>query len=274
MSISPDSNSFDQTIYSSYAPTYASLDHPTVTPCTQTNYSAIDIYQLQKYHQQLSAPEFIPSEMANLVPIALSASPAPTFNLQSQMTHLSPTSTSDFIPQSQTSSPEQVYPSPTGNSYSTSYHTSYYGNPYPSPQPITGFSGDHENLNFQQLYNKVYSNPKVEVKIQHADSSSDSRRPKAKAARVAPYQPKKRSKGTEPAAKKRTEFTSVDVKILEDNFAISDFARGAKKDMLAEQLGVTPRAITIWYQNKRARVRNQKAQMVKLMEAAKTGVVA
>ena len=73
--------------------------------------------------------------------------------------------------------------------------------------------------------------------------------------------------------KNRTEFTTADVRILEAHFKLSDFARGNKRDELAVLLNVKPRSITIWFQNKRAKLRNEKAQLAKLMLAAKTGVV-
>ena len=72
---------------------------------------------------------------------------------------------------------------------------------------------------------------------------------------------------------KRTEYTATDLKTLEDAFAVSDFARGARRDELAKQLGVRPRSITIWFQNKRAKIRAQRAQIDLLKKAAETGIV-
>ena len=73
--------------------------------------------------------------------------------------------------------------------------------------------------------------------------------------------------------KKRTEFSTLDVKVLEAAFNESDFARGQRRAELAARLGVNPRSITIWFQNKRAKLRNQKTQLEMLNKAAKTGVV-
>ena len=73
--------------------------------------------------------------------------------------------------------------------------------------------------------------------------------------------------------KKRTEFSSQDLKLLEAAFAESDFARGAKREKLASSLGVSLRSITVWFQNKRAKVRKEKKRMEMLELAAKTGIV-
>ena len=73
--------------------------------------------------------------------------------------------------------------------------------------------------------------------------------------------------------KKRTEFSTLDVKVLEAAFNESDFARGQRRAELAARLGVNSRSITIWFQNKRAKLRNQKTQLEMLNKAAKTGVV-
>ena len=73
--------------------------------------------------------------------------------------------------------------------------------------------------------------------------------------------------------KKRTEFSSKDLKVLEAAFAESDFARGAKRDQLATSLGVSLRSITVWFQNKRAKVRKEKKRLEMLELAAKTGIV-
>ena len=73
--------------------------------------------------------------------------------------------------------------------------------------------------------------------------------------------------------KKRTEFSSKDLKVLEAAFAESDFARGAKREQLASSLGVSLRSITVWFQNKRAKLRKEKKRLEMLERAAKTGIV-
>ena len=73
--------------------------------------------------------------------------------------------------------------------------------------------------------------------------------------------------------KKRTEFSSADTKVLEAAFSECDFARGAKRDELATTLGVPFRSITVWFQNKRVKLRKDKKRLDMLELAAKTGVV-
>ena len=73
--------------------------------------------------------------------------------------------------------------------------------------------------------------------------------------------------------KKRTEYSSADTKVLEAAFSECDFARGEKRDELATTLGVPFRSITVWFQNKRAKLRKDKKRLDMLELAAKTGVV-
>ena len=72
---------------------------------------------------------------------------------------------------------------------------------------------------------------------------------------------------------RRTEFSAADLRILEEHFTVSDFARGARRDEIARQLNVRPRSITIWFQNKRAKLRARNQQLDLLKKAAATGVV-
>ena len=72
---------------------------------------------------------------------------------------------------------------------------------------------------------------------------------------------------------KRTEFSAADLRILEEHFAVSDFARGVRRDEIARQLNVRPRSITIWFQNRRAKLRARNQQLDLLKKAAETGVV-
>eukprot|EP00116_Pleurobrachia_bachei_P004830 sb/3465092/ len=71
--------------------------------------------------------------------------------------------------------------------------------------------------------------------------------------------------------KKRTEFRGENLRILEEAFAQCDFARGSRKQELANMLGVSVRTITVWYQNKRAKLRKERKRREMLETAAKTG---
>ncbi|KAI3498739.1 hypothetical protein L1887_34520 [Cichorium endivia] len=65
-------------------------------------------------------------------------------------------------------------------------------------------------------------------------------------------QPKKY---TQKANKKR--LTNEQVKLLETSFNFNNKLDSTRKSQLAQELGVPARQIAIWYQNKRARWRNQ-----------------
>ena len=72
---------------------------------------------------------------------------------------------------------------------------------------------------------------------------------------------------------RRTEFSAESLRILEHHFAASDFARGTRRDQIARQLNVKPRSVTIWFQNKRAKLRARSQQLDLMKKAAETGVV-
>ena len=53
----------------------------------------------------------------------------------------------------------------------------------------------------------------------------------------------------------RTEFTQAHLDKLEEAFAKARYFRGKERDDLARELNVSPRSVTIWFQNRRARMR-------------------
>ena len=183
-------------------------------------------------------------------------------------------------------SPQQSYTSPQP-SHPSPDSTTDYSTPLVLQQnfyhPINTINHQNFNLsgiinpaftayNYQQLYNQQYSKPDSH---QHQPNKMKAKQSKC---RATPYgMPPVLQTNDENALgktkKNRTEFTTADVRILEAHFKLSDFARGNKRDELAVLLNVKPRSITIWFQNKRAKLRNEKAQLAKLMLAAKTGVV-
>ena len=73
--------------------------------------------------------------------------------------------------------------------------------------------------------------------------------------------------------KKRADFSAAHLRILEAAFVESDFARGARREELSQKCGVPIRTITVWFQNKRAKLRKEKKGRELLEIAAKTGVV-
>ena len=92
--------------------------------------------------------------------------------------------------------------------------------------------------------------------------------------RSAPYPTSKKPSTTKNVGKmtnKRTDFSQDDLDTLEAEYVVSEFARGARRDEIAERMGVRPRSVTIWFQNKRARVRQMAQQKALMDSAAETG---
>ena len=70
-----------------------------------------------------------------------------------------------------------------------------------------------------------------------------------------PNQPRKSSSGK--VKRNRTDFKQAQVDILEECFARNRYIREPEKSELADRLGLTSKNVTIWYQNKRARLRDE-----------------
>ena len=69
----------------------------------------------------------------------------------------------------------------------------------------------------------------------------------------------------------RTDFTQLHLDILEAAFTKSHYTRGTERDDLARDLKITPKSVTIWFQNRRARMRAEQRQDVFIKKAAETG---
>ena len=68
----------------------------------------------------------------------------------------------------------------------------------------------------------------------------------------------------------RTDFTPSHLEVLEESFSKSQYMRGLERDELARRLKVTPKSVTIWFQNRRARMRAEKRQDKYIQIAAET----
>ncbi|KAI8332265.1 homeobox domain-containing protein, partial [Chlamydoabsidia padenii] len=55
--------------------------------------------------------------------------------------------------------------------------------------------------------------------------------------------------------KHRRRISSDQCGILEDEYLINTKPNATKRHQLAEQLGMTPRTVQIWFQNKRAKAK-------------------
>ena len=69
----------------------------------------------------------------------------------------------------------------------------------------------------------------------------------------------------------RTDFSQVHLDRLEVAFSKSHYTRGTERDDLARQLKVTPKSVTIWFQNRRAKLRSEQRQDSFIKKAAETG---
>ena len=69
----------------------------------------------------------------------------------------------------------------------------------------------------------------------------------------------------------RTDFTPSQLQALEVQYQKCIFCRGIERDNIAADLGVPPKSVTIWFQNRRARTRNDEKQERILKTAATTG---
>ena len=255
---------------------------------------------------QRDSPKFVVSSSSTAADFSYQHASPPAAYASPHPEYTSPQSTQSTFSSPQTaystSSPQPAYTSPAHPAVSRSPQQSYTSPQpsHPSPDSTTDYSTplvfqqnfyhpintiNHQNFNlsgiinpaftaynYQQVYNQQYSKPDS---YQHHPNKMKAKQSKC---RATPYgMPPMLQTNDENALgktkKNRTEFTSADVRILEAHFKLSDFARGNKRDELAALLNVKPRSITIWFQNKRAKLRNEKAQLAKLMLAAKTGVV-
>ncbi|XP_026460543.1 homeobox-leucine zipper protein ATHB-40-like isoform X2 [Papaver somniferum] len=129
---------------------------------------------------------------------------------------------------------------------------------YTTSDEILGMDDQNQMLLFsQQFYPDSYNQliPQ-EIKLESSETKPKRRRRKNKGGDVLSSEDIKVGN----SLMKKRKLTDLQVTLLEQNFGDEHKLESERKDKLAAELGLDPRQVAVWFQNRRARWKNKKLE--------------
>ncbi|KAI3892301.1 hypothetical protein MKX03_028513 [Papaver bracteatum] len=129
---------------------------------------------------------------------------------------------------------------------------------YTTSDEIVGMDDQNQMLLFsQQFYPDSYNQlTPQEIKLESSETKPKRRRRKNKGGDVLSSEDIKVGN----SLMKKRKLTDLQVTLLEQNFGDEHKLESERKDKLAAELGLDPRQVAVWFQNRRARWKNKKLE--------------